>query len=283
MRWKQYCSHKCQYQAMLRGKILSCSRLGCNKQFYRRITEVDKVDKCYCSRSCAVIVNNHDNPKRVKKLRKCLVASCNKMTSISMKYCSKNCFTIAQTEFSDDELIMKIKIAAQKLGRTPAKREIGNAANMCIRAFESWNSALVKAGLQPNRSHSQRMYRRTNTVALDGHRCDSISEAIIDNWLTKNRIAHFRNAPYPSTKHKADWGVGERIFIEYFGLAADSPRYDRSIQVKRELCLKHNMRLIEVYAKDLYPTIKLDEVLKELHLLARDTNMRLFQDGRAVV
>lgn len=162
------------------------------------------------------------------------------------------------TVFTDKELLEKIKELSQKLRRSPAKREMGKVAYMCIRAFGSWNKALEEAGLKPHRSHSQRMYKRMNTVALDGHKCDSISEAIIDNWLTKNKILHTRDVRYPATHHRADWGIGNKIFVEYFGLANDSPRYDRSINEKRKLCKKHGIQLVELEPRDLYPVVKLE-------------------------
>ena len=146
---------------------------------------------------------------------------------------------------------------ARRLKRTPAKRELGPLAYNCIRAFGSWNGALVAAGLEPHRSHSQRMYKRTRTTALDGHVCDSVSEALVDNWLTKHGISHTRNALYPDTNHKADWSVGTKIFVEYFGLANDSVRYDRAIKQKRTLCKKHGITLVELYSSDLYPTLNL--------------------------
>ncbi|PIW97610.1 glycerol kinase, partial [Candidatus Jorgensenbacteria bacterium CG_4_8_14_3_um_filter_38_10] len=64
------------------------------------------------------------------------------------------------------------------------------------------------------------------TKALDGHYYDSISELLIDNWLYKKKILHERDAHYPGTHHKADWGIligNQKIFVEYFGLINDSP------------------------------------------------------------
>ena len=88
---------------------------------------------------------------------------------------------------------------------------------------------------------------------------------MIDNWLSKNRISHERDVSYPASSHKADWGVkNNRIFIEYFGLAKDSPRYDRSIEVKQKLSRKFSIELIEIYPSDLYPKFSLDEKLKIL-------------------
>lgn len=262
MGWKQYCSHVCLNDSKLRGKEMTCSRNGCNKYFYRQRSDLKKVEKTYCSRKCAALVNNRNKPPRLHtNWHSCGNKTCGKMIAAYMMHCSKSCRTTSQIIFSNQELKEKILLMSQKLGRSPAKRELGNIADMCIRAFGSWNTALEKVGLIPHRSHSQRMYKRTKTTALDGHACDSISEALIDNWLTEHEIPHDRNAPYPGTNHKADWQLGKKLFIEYFGLANDSPRYDRSIREKRRLCRQHAIRLIEIYPQDLYPVIKLEKKL----------------------
>ena len=107
------------------------------------------------------------------------------------------------------------------------------------------------------------MYKRVSAKAKDGHQCDSISEAIVDNWLTDNAIEHTRDISYPTTHHKADWKIGV-AFVEYFGLAADSPRYDRAIKRKRNLCRRNHIPLIEIYPEDLYPNIALEDKLSGL-------------------
>jgi len=264
MHWKPYCSRTCQYQAKLLGKILHCGNSNCENTFYRQRTEIHKVHKSYCSRSCAVSVNNRNTPKRIRSLKYCANKSCDKNIPIKLTYCSRSCFNAVRTTHRPSELIEKLQMVARKLGRAATKREFGPTAYMCIRAFASWTNALLVAGLTPHRSHSERMYNRKKTIALDGHQCDSISEAIIDNWLTENRISHLRNTPYPKTGHRADWSIATTIFIEYFGLAHDSPRYDRSIQEKRRLCDQSGIQLVEVYAKDLYPIMKLDAKLGKL-------------------
>lgn len=252
--WKPYCSSKCQYESRFRGINLRCSNPTCQNTFYRRTSEMRNVVRSYCSRRCAVIMNNSLAPKRVRQVHVCAAASCTRQISKGALYCSKKCYAAARTVYLPNELIGILGTAARKLKRTPSKREVGAVADMVIRAFGSWNKALKIAGLTPHRSHSQRMYKRTNAIAFDGHKCDSISEAIIDNWLTKHKIFHTRDVPYPKTKHRADWGIGNKIFVEYFGLADDSPRYDRSIREKRSLCKQHGITLVEIYPKDLYPT-----------------------------
>ena len=262
-----YCSAKCQFQPRRLGQMLRCSNPECDVAFYRMRKEMRKVGKSYCSSSCSAVMNNRDRPKRIRASHTCANASCGENIPMHLVYCSRKCFNLIRTTYTSDELIKLLKDASERLKRTPAKREMHSVAEMCIRAFGSWNAALLAAGLAPHRSHSQRMYRRMNTIAFDGHRCDSISEALVDNWLTKNNIAHERNVPYPGTGHKADWSVGKKVFIEYFGLANDSIRYDRVIKEKRKLCKKHNIRLIEIYAKDLYPVVKLDGTFH--HVLSR--------------
>ena len=173
------------------------------------------------------------------------------------------CYGFSRKKYTLSELIEKLKHVNSVLGRVPAKREVKGLADACINAFGAWNKAILAAGLSPNRSHNQRMYKRVNTKAKDGHLCDSISEAIIDNWLTDSDIGHTRDVLYPTTHHRADWSIGG-TFVEYFGLAHDSPRYDRAVSRKRALCYQHHIRLIEIYPEDIYPNIILGNKLKTL-------------------
>jgi len=88
---------------------------------------------------------------------------------------------------------------------------------------------------------------------------------LIDNWLYDNNISHERDAHYPGTHHKADWEISigsQKIFVEYFGLANDSPRYDRAIKEKRGLCYKNKISLMAIYPQDLYPKEFLEKNLK---------------------
>ena len=266
--WKQYCSRKCLSKDRLKKQILFCE--NCDKRFERTPHEVSPHN--YCSQSCAAIVNNKRYPrKRLKpKLKTCVVCKKQFKKSINKKYCSMKCRNYAE-RYTPEELLNIINRTAQKLKRVPARREfLRGIDKACVRFFGSWNNAIIAAGLQPNRSHSQRMYKRTITKALDGHLCDSISEALIDNWFKKNNIFHEKNVPYPKTKHRAGWVIlagNQKIFIEYFGLANDSPRYDRSIIKKKKICKKYNLALIPIYPTDLYPknllNIKLREKFKD--------------------
>lgn len=263
--WNQFCSLGCQYKYRTKErKILTCEK--CGKKIIRTPSDISPHN--YCSHSCAAVINNkkYDHRRILPSFKTC--QQCRKKyrkSTGNKKYCSLKCRKLA-TERSPKDLIEIIKSYVKKENRIPSKRELHGINDSCRKTFGSWNNAIVGAGFIPNRSHDNRMYKRANAKAKDGHLCDSVSELLIDNWLFKNRIAHKKDVLYPETNHKADWSInlsGNKIFVEYFGLANDSPRYDRSIKEKEMLCKKQNISLIAIYPKDLYPKIYLDFNLKE--------------------
>ncbi|MDP3696570.1 MAG: hypothetical protein Q8R55_00895 [Candidatus Taylorbacteria bacterium] len=250
-----YCSKTCQFDYRKTGKWLYCQNSSCKKSFYRAKNDI--LEHNYCCQSCAAIVNNQRYPKWPK--RYCIICK-KEFKNRDSKYCSSRCgwSTIQnyrQPKYTQAQIVSIIKKYYQRHKRTPAKREIPELTSRTPHIFGSWNNAINAANLTPNRSHDDRMYKRLIGKARDGHKCDSVSEILIDNWLHKNKIAHSRNVSYPDTKHIADWAVNNNdIFIEYFGLAKDSPRYDRGINKKKRLCKKHGIKLIDIYPEDLYKT-----------------------------
>lgn len=258
-----YCSKKCISLARRNRKLIQCENKRCGKTFDRVQSGVSPHN--FCSRSCAVAVNNQRFPKRGIGPRECANNSCKNLVKGWLKYCSAECREGVRRRFTKKELILSIQNTVNSFGRTPAKREVVNLAGACVYYFGSWNNAIVAAGFTPNRSDDHRMYKRAKAKALDGHICDSISEVIVDNWLTKNNVIHQKGARYANTNFRADWLVGD-TFVEYFGLTNDSPRYDREIKRKRNFCRRNNLKLMAIYPKDLYPKVLLDNKLKELSL-----------------
>jgi hypothetical protein len=49
----------------------------------------------------------------------------------------------------------------------------------------------------------------------------------------------------------ADFAIGN-VRIEYFGLRGLNKIYDQIIQIKRDICLKEKLKLIEIYPADLF-------------------------------
>ncbi len=242
---------------------------NCNKEFLRREYSISKHN--YCSRSCAAIINNKKFPKRSAPKVYCKFCKKEFKRNFDSIFCSVKCRILAQKKYNPEAIIEKIAGLAKIDGHTPSRRELGNLSYAAIRIFGSWNKTIEVAGLKPNRSHDNRMYKRILATAEDGHKCDSVSELLIDNWLSKNKIEHVRNTRYPNSNHLADWTIGDKIFVEYFGLAKDSPRYDREIKIKQELCKKFKITLIEIYPSDLYPQINLN---KKFELLFVDQNLK---------
>lgn len=255
-----YCSRKCVYEHKTTAKLVECKNSSCSKKFYRNIARISTQN--YCSRSCAAIVNNKKYPKW--PARYCLF--CTKPHNRNgSPYCSPECGKAGRFTYTKDEMLDLIRLTYHQTGRVPAKREVKELSDKCAHLFGTWNNAIIAAGLTPHRSDDHRMYKRTMTKARDGHVCDSISEAIIDNWLTEHNIHHQRNAAYPNTGHKSDWAIKKgKVFVEYFGLAQDSPRYNRTVKEKVLLCRKNHIKLVCIYPQDLYPHNRLDNVFKSL-------------------
>lgn len=254
-----YCSLECHSEYKRTGKWLVCENHLCRKEFYRVRHAI--LGHNYCSQSCAAVVNNYKFPKW--PTRYCKI--CKKVVKREgTPYCSLECGKTGRFKYTKEEIRRFVRKYYNETGRVPAKRELLGISNKAANLFGSWNKTLIAAGLVPNRSHDHRMYKRVNTKAFDGHICDSISEAIVDNWLTENKITHAKNVQYPSSHHRADWALGNKVFVEYFGLFNDSPRYDRSVRKKRNLCRKYGVKLIEVTAKDLYPVRRLETKLADI-------------------
>ena len=255
-----YCSKECEAAARTLKRKLICDNPECKKEFSRQLNDI--LANNYCSRSCAAHINNQKFPKRGVEFKICANTVCGSPFKGRDKYCSVACYSTMRRHYTPAELLGMLQSAAHKLGRTPTRRELHLIDKPCIEHFGSWNGAVTAAGLVPNRSHSQRMYKRMRANAWDGHICDSISEVIIDNWFTEHDIPHQRDIRYPGTNHLADWGLPGNIFIEYFGLVKDSPRYDRVVWKKKDLCRKHGIELIEIYPQDLYPKVILGKKFK---------------------
>lgn len=157
--------------------------------------------------------------------------------------------------YSKEKLIEKIKEFIQKEGRIPSKREFSKHPSypdyQTYRDyFGTWNNAIRDAGYEPALS----WFSPKNLCAKDGHRCNSISEIIIDDWLFENNIPHYKEYLYPERRYRCDFVV-KNIFIEFFGLANApnlAPSYNETMERKRKICKKHNIHLVELYEKDIH-------------------------------
>lgn len=152
-----------------------------------------------------------------------------------------------EQRYSPEELLDKIRHFFAKHGRIPLKREF-NSLRVYRLHFGSWNNAIRVAGFEPNP-----VLFANKFIAQDGHACDSFTEKVIDDWLHEHGFAHSRNIAYGNTRYTADFGLGNNIVLEFFGLANVQKEYDAIISKKRELARKLGWHLIEMYPEDIYP------------------------------
>jgi len=113
---------------------------------------------------------------------------------------------------------------------------------------------LIKMGVLPERALSGKY--GYFCIAKDGHKCRSLAELKIDNYLYENNIIHDTEPLYPfhdkynkSGRKRADWKIGD-IYIEYWGLS-DQQHYRNKMQDKIKMAAELNISLIGITQVDL--------------------------------
>lgn len=158
---------------------------------------------------------------------------------------------------TEEDIVLFIQEFYTKKGRIPFKSEFSRAKTARV-IFGTWNKAIIAAGFEPNPVKFSKKYK-----ARDGHICDSLSEKIIDDWLSKNNVPHELHTPYEESKFVADFMIGGK-YVEFIGLEGNHKIYDESIKRKRKLWRDRGINVVEIYPKDLFPKNKLGVVLKDL-------------------
>lgn len=117
-----------------------------------------------------------------------------------------------------------------------------------------WTLLLEKTGLA---EAGLRLSRGTLVRARDGHRCLSLGEKAVCDFLHQFGIRHDREPLYPmdadfnpTGRRRADWVLADGTFVELWGLPGN-PAYLAKMLQKRQLAVRHNLRLIEVTGRDL--------------------------------
>lgn len=255
--WKQFCSFDCRDKIKFTGTTLTCANKNCDNTFYRMLSAQKKVRKSFCSHSCSASATNAERNASLP-LRICAKSTCNIRVSGENKYCSF-AHAIEQRRIPEEKykekLILKIKHFYTQEGRIPVKREMYGTYRTARELFGTWNKMIEATGLQPNP-----VLFAEKQIAKDGHQCDSMAEKIIDDWLFSKDISHQRNIHYPNSHYTADFLI-HNTFVEYFGLVGELKEYDNTAYNKEALAKKHNLTLIKIYPKDLFPKNKLEKIL----------------------
>jgi len=146
-----------------------------------------------------------------------------------------------------------------KNGRIPLKREMYTCYHVARNFYGTWNKAIEAAGFKPNPV----MFSK-KCIAKDGHKCDSLAEKIIDDYLYSNKIIHVRNFQYPGNKKfTVDFKI-EDMWVEFFGLSGQLKRYDELMSQKLDIVKRYKLKLIKLYLRDLFPKNKLSKKLSSL-------------------
>ena len=258
--WNFYCSLQCQYKARTKQKKFNCFNPSCNKLIKRRPKEIYTLNKVFCSNSCSAKVNNKIRElKRPKKY--CANESCGKEIKRSNKYCSSRCQWIVNSVTNEEYgevIIDKIKEFYKINGRIPFKQEMWGIHKPARKIFGTWNNAIIAAGFKPNPVRFANKY-----IAKDGHKCDSMAEKIIDDWLFVRKIKHETKVPYNHHRMTADFKI-DNTYVEFFGLQGEVKSYDRLVKEKEILWREENLKVIKIYPNDLFPTNKLDKIFAKI-------------------
>lgn len=158
---------------------------------------------------------------------------------------------------------MRVKEFVVENGRLPVKREFSIGYRRILTTFKSWNNLIKSAGFDPNPvmfSHKH--------IANDGHKCDSLSEKIVDDWLFARGIPHLVKVKYPwNNGMSADFKAG-KYWIELFGLCGQLKKYDNLMKTKLQKAKEHKLCLISLFLSDLFPHNRLED---KLNILQKNT------------
>lgn len=249
LHFHNYCSRSCLNQSKQRRKILRCENPTCQRTFERLNSDI--TDHNFCSHACA----NFLLSQKLKKVKHC--PSCNGSFFGPNKYCGTDCIPKTLSKYSRSTLLTMLSDYYHQFGRVPVKREFNNHWQAYRRVFGSWNTAIKSAGLPPNPARFANKF-----VSVDGHKCDSLSEKIIDDWLNAKHIIHLRNHYYPTKdRFTVDFFVQNKYWIEFFGLIGQLSSYDKLHARKLKIAKRNNINIIEILPVDLFPDNKLSDKL----------------------
>lgn len=231
-------------------------------------SSIEPSGNIFCSNTCSI---KYSNAHRITKLmlskRKrlsekpiCANPGCLKQIGLENKmYCSPECRRSNENEKGKHFVLQEIQKFAKKFNRIPIKYEIPSLSSRGRRNFGSWNKAVKAAGFIPNDVIFSKKF-----IANDGHKCDSLSEKIVDDWLFARKITHLVKVKYPwNNGMTADFKVGE-YWIELFGLTGQLKSYDRLMKTKLQKVKEYNLNLISLFLSDLFPQNHLEDKLSTL-------------------
>lgn len=247
----------------IKPNLYKCRNPKCQTLVSRLPWEIESSGNIFCSHSCSATITNSLRPSSKQKRSKCQNPDCeNEVTEIGNKCCSRKCrYVLSRLKngYTRNGILSSINRFYIKHSRIPLKREFNKYYRPARLIFGTWNNAIKAAGLEPNP-----VKFANHHYAKDGHRCDSLSEKILDDWLYKNGIPHQIHVRYPWLGNMiADFKIGD-YWIELFGLSGQHKRYDFLKSKKLKLIKEYNLKFISLSIDDVL-SIKL--LSKKLEVL----------------
>jgi len=160
--------------------------------------------------------------------------------------------------YDENIMIQQLQELGNKLGRTPYGSELAAFGLPSMKTYErrfgGYRNACELAQLDANSS----LYGESNIYySLNNDLCFSKSELSITNYLINNSIEYKKEELYNlhcNDKRcglkRVDWVINKSVFIEFFGMP-EKPVYYKRMEEKRSICKDNNIKLIEIYRKDL--------------------------------
>ena len=237
----------------------SCSNPMCPKIFNRNLSESRISKLLFCSISCSTSYYNavRQNSVLLSKCKRAWYNNYIHSANLRINYCGEKfarLFRQGFTSYSPESVLSIIRSFVLENARIPTRNELEYLNRLARRFFGTWNSAIGVAGLDPNPVMFAKHY-----LATDGHKCDSMAEKIVDDWLYERKVEHRVHMPYPwHDGMKSDFLVGD-TWIEIFGLAGNVARYNELKKNKLDLVQKYNLKLLRLTLEDVYSKKKLDK------------------------
>ncbi|RVW04430.1 hypothetical protein EF834_04930 [Rhodococcus spongiicola] len=165
--------------------------------------------------------------------------------------------------FSETEVVPYDIPATRRDQIMAARMGLPSPFDLAALGLNPWTNFLDMAGFG---DQIRRTSRGINCRADDGHWCLSLFECEIDNFLTRNGIAHEHEPHWPKHptlnkrgRRRADWKLADGTMIEAAGLMS-VPTYQAKMAEKRLLADEFGIRLIVIEPSD----------LRSLHVVFRE-------------
>lgn len=167
---------------------------------------------------------------------------------------------ISLTKYNKNDMIKDLIALSNKLGRTPIHSELlknGLASLPTYRVyFGNYTNACIAAGLLPNFSKIG-VGRKGVYLSSKNDICYSLSELIITEFFIENNFDYKKEFYYYKLikddacgKKESDWLLNKNILVEFWGFPENKDYY-KKMEQKRLICKNNNVRLIELYKKDI--------------------------------